>query len=576
MHAPTELIVELAVVIVAALLAAMAARALKLPVLIGYLVVGVVLGPSGFGVVRDSAIIRLLAEIGVALLMFTIGIELSLGWLSRLKHAAFICAPLQIIGTAAFGYLAGTWLGWNSEAALIFGFALSLSSTMVVVKLLTHRGELQKRYGEAMVAILIIQDLAAVVMVAIIPALSQMGEASVFTLVQLVIKGVAFLVWVVVLAWWLVPALMRVVVRSYSKEVFVITAAALCLGGAASGHLLGFSLALGAFAAGLVISESPYGHELTANIIPLRDLFGLVFFVSLGLLFNVSEVWRQSHAVLVLLACILVGKPVITAVAMLIGGYWTRSAVAAGLGLAQVGEFSFLVITLAWQQKVIPPQTYSLLIAVAIVSLLLTPLWMQFGRLFYRKLCTGKKRRELTAWAGDRGEVEIPPGHVLLCGYGRIGGRIGERLLKQGYPFVVVEFDQHVINELDERDVPTVFGDASSAVVLEAAGAAQARLAVLALPEGGSTRLAVRELRRINPSLPIIVRVHSDEEVEAVSHEGAARVIYAEWEAGLEMVRDTLLLLGEPPDEVSALVDRERSARPVYWFENGGKHEPSG
>jgi CPA2 family monovalent cation:H+ antiporter-2 len=365
---------------------------------------------------------------------------------------------------------------------------------------------------------------------------------------------------------------MRVVARSYSKEIFVATAAALCLGGAATGHLLGFSLALGAFAAGLVISESPYGHELLAKVTPLRDLFGMIFFVSLGLLFDASHVWRQIVPVAVLLICVFVGKAAITTMAAVAGGYHARAALAAGLGLSQIGEFSFLITTIAWGQSVIGDNVNSLIIAVATLSLLVTPLWMHLGHRLYLKMRSYGLQDDLEERATRRRQpLDSLREHVVLCGYGRIGSRVGEALAEQGHPVVVVDYDQHVINALASRGGITVYGDASSAALLAAAGAARARLAVVALPEGASTRLAVRELRRLNPSLHIVARAHSDEEVEAAYREGATRVIYAELEAGLETTRDALVCLGHAQEEVQELIDRARSPRQGCFTRNGGE-----
>ncbi len=571
MNASPRLVADLTLVVAGGLLGAIGARALKLPVIVGYLIAGVALGPSGFKVLRDSEVIGVMAEVGVALLMFAIGVELSLGWLSRLKRAAFVSAPVQIVLTGLLGYAAGVLMGWRPAEAVILGFALSLSSTMVVIKILSERGELHTRHGQAMVAILIIQDLAVVLMVAIIPVLSGLSGGSAADFVQVAAKGVAFLLWIFALARWIVPAFMRVVARSYSKEVFVATAAALCLGGAASGHVLGFSLALGAFAAGLVISESPYGHELLSNVTPLRDLFGMIFFVSLGLLFDVSHVGRSIGPVVVLLIGVFVGKAIITTMAALAGRYHARAAIAAGLGLAQIGEFSFLVATLAWRQGVIRDNVHSLIIAVATLSLLATPFWMHLGHALYLKMRSHGLQDDLEERAARRREpLEWLKDHVVLCGYGRIGSRVGEALLEQGHPFLVVDYDQHVINALASRGVMTIYGDASISALLSAAGAARARVAVVALPEGVSTRLAVRELRRLNPSLPIVARAHSDEEVDAARREGATRVVYAELEAGLEMMRDALLCLGRGQGEVQDMVDRARSTRLACPTENGG------
>ena len=558
MHGEAHLTIDLTIAVAGGLLGALAARALRLPVLAGYLAAGLLLGPSGLGVLRNSQVIEVMAELGVTLLMFAIGVELSLAWLARMRRAAFIAGPLQILTTVGLGVAIARWLEWAPAQGLVLGFVLALSSTMVVVKGLSVRGELQTRHAHVMVAVLVIQDLAAVLMVAALPMLTGSAARSTGDLLLVAAKGIGFIVWIVVLARWLVPAVMKVVARSYSKEVFVATAAALCLGGAASGYFFGFSVALGAFAAGLVISESEYGHEVLADVTPLRDLFGMVFFVSLGLLSDVRVVARHLDWAAVLLLAVFVGKPLLAAGAAWVSGQHTRTALAAGLGLAQIGEFSFLVATLAWQRGLLSDDLHTLVLAVATLSLFATPFLMSLAGLIHA-------RTPPPDLAQARRAERIGPAalsdHVILAGYGRVGSRIGELLAERGHRFVVVDYDQHIVAALGAQGVPVLYGDASRPNLLEAAGAARARLAVVTLPEGIATRLAVRELRRLNSHLPIIARAHSTHDMAAMRAEGASQVIYAEFEAALAMLRETLLALEHEPDGVQALVDAARQSR---------------
>jgi CPA2 family monovalent cation:H+ antiporter-2 len=397
-----------------------------------------------------------------------------------------------------------------------------------------------------------------------LPALSGQAAGGGTELLTMAGKGVAFIVWVLVLARWIVPLVMRIAAREYAREVFVIVAAGLCLGGAATGHLLGFSVALGAFAAGLVISESEYSHQFLADVTPLRDLFAMIFFVSLGLLWDVRAVLAQPYLALWLLLAVVVGKPLVVAAAAWAGGYRGRSTIGAGLGLAQIGEFSFLVVTIAWRQDLLTEQAHSLIIAVAGVSLLTTPALMRLSDVMCARIGTRRYASEALAReeraAAEAMEAELS-GHVLICGYGRVGRVIGETLLKQGRSIVVVDYDQHVALELRSRDVRVIYGDASSPVILRAAGADRAGAGVVALPDSQSTRTAVRELRAINPDLPIIARVHLSEEVEATYAEGATEVVYAEFEAGLEMIRHALVTLGHDLGQAQALADGVRRGR---------------
>lgn len=553
MHAGTPLIISLTLVIAAGFAGALAARAVRLPSLVGYLLVGIVLGPSGLGVFANVETVSGFADLGVALLMFALGVELSLSMLTRTKAASLIGAPIQIVLMLALGYGMGRALGWSNAQSLVAGFVLSLSSTMVIVKLLTARGGLHTRSGEAMVAISLVQDLAAVVMVAMLPALAQ-STRGFGDLPALFVKGVAFLLWALLLARWIIPALIRLAAREYSKEVFVLLVAVLSFGGAASGYALGLSFALGAFLGGLVVSESHYSHELLAHVTPLRDLFGMVFFVSLGILSDLHAVAANPGWVAALLAALLIGKPLAAASGLIVARYGLGTAVASGLGLGQIGEFSFVVVTQAWQEGLLSREMHSLLVAVATLSLFVTPALMYLGEWVAARLRTLERLERLPEPTAEA----TPLNHVILCGYGRVGYLIGEALLAEGLPFMVVEYDAHVVADLRARGVPVIYGDASNAVLLEAAQAARARLAVVALPEGTSTKLAVGALHRANASLPIVARAHSAGEATEIHAAGARWVVYAELEAGLQMLRHALLELGKERPWVEARLDEIR------------------
>ncbi|MFB3881704.1 MAG: cation:proton antiporter [Armatimonadota bacterium] len=552
-------IFELTVIVAAGFLGALGAHFLRLPVIAGYLLVGFLLGPSGLGLLKDSALISQMAEFGIAVLMFTIGLELSVRSLSRMKPAALIAAPIQIVATAALGYGVGMSLGFGDAQSVVLGFILALSSTMVVVKLLSARGEMHTRHGQAMVAVLLTQDLAAVLMVATLPLLSDLIRDNVGFRHYAVVagKGALFVALILVFARWIAPAVLRLVARSYSKEVFIVMAAALCFTGAATASWLGLSLALGAFAAGLVISESHYSHEIMSDMTPLRDLFGMVFFVSLGLLFDVGAVGAHADWTIALALAVFLGKPVVAAIGMLAAGYHPHNAIVAGLGLAQIGEFSFLVAALGLRLGLLGEEAHSSFIAVAGVSLLLTPAMMRSGSVLYDRL----RRWERGDGIIGRYERQAQPepavqfdNHVIVCGFGRVGRVIGEALSGQEVPFVVVEYDQHTLAELSRRHIPAVYGDASRLAVLAAAGAERARLAVIALPDGASARLALHHLQELNPTIRIVARVHQSRDLEDTCRDGASEVVYAEHAASLEMLRHTMLILERDPEEVEAMI----------------------
>jgi len=572
MAAESQFVIDLAIVVAGGFLGAVAARALRLPTVAGYLAVGVLLGPAGTGLVGDSEIISSLAELGVGLLLFAIGVEVSLNSLVRMKPAALVAAPAQIVLTAGLGYGIGQLIGWGEAASVVLGFSLALSSTMVVVKLLSERGELHTRHGQAMLAMLLVQDLAAVFMVAALPLLSGAGGG-----LHLVMgRAALFVIGVYVLARYVAPVLMRAVARHYSREVFAVMSGTLCFGGAAVAHVLGFSLAMGAFAAGLMISHSHYRHQVLSDVTPLRDLLATVFFVSLGLLWEPQAIWGQWAWAALLLAAVLVGKPIIATASLLLARYHPRNAVAAGLGLGQIGEFSFLVMTLAWRAGVLGDAAHALLIPIAGVTLLLSPALMRLGEIGYGRLSRSGLGEKLIACQEERPGSPAPEmeGHVVLCGYGRVGGLVGEVLRGQRQPLVVIDYDHEAVVALRGSGTPAVYGDASRRAVLEAAGASRARLAIIALPDGASSAAAISELQTINPSLLVIARAHGVPELEALCQTGADEVVYPEYEAGLEIIQHALLLLGHDQEATREMVgDLRRDGYQRFSRGRAGWHD---
>jgi monovalent cation:H+ antiporter-2, CPA2 family len=561
METAPSLVFDLTLVLIAGVAGALLARALHLPLLVGYLLAGVVLGPSVLGRVSDSRTIEAISELGVDLLMFALGVELSFRSLGKVKSVAGVAAPAQILLSIGLGYGVGLLLGWPAAEALVFGFVLALSSTMIVVKLLSERGELHTPSGRVLVALLLIQDLAAVIMIGLLPALSNLGAGDYFQLCEIIGFGAVFIGITAILATWVAPALMDLVGKNYSKEIFVASAALLCFGGAALSYSFGFSLAIGAFVAGLMISESRYRHEVLASVAPLRDLFGLVFFVSLGLLFDRREILQHPGWTAALLAAVLFGKAFIATVSLMLAGYHARTALIAGLGVAQIGEFSFLIVLLAQRIGLLRPEIGSLIIAVAALSFLTSPVLMGMGNRLYdgaRRWAPAEKALAAHELQYSRTQAAKLEDHVLLCGYGRVGRPIGEILEQDRLAFAVIDCEHEVIAEMEARGVPAFFGDPGSPLLLQAAGLEKARLAIIALPDAISTRVTLQAMRRLNPALPIIARVHFREEIEPIYAGGAEEVVLAEFEASLELIRHSLLRLGGKAETVQARLDAIR------------------
>jgi len=561
--AESQYAIDLAIVVAGGFLGALLAQALRLPAVAGYLAAGLVLGPGVVGLIRDSAIISSLADLGVALLMFAIGMELSPSVLTRTKTATFIAAPIQIVGTAAVGYGLGQAIGWTQAASIVLGFALALSSTTVVVKLLSERKEIHTRHGQAMVAILLVQDFAAVLMVAVLPLLGGIVGGRGFDLVGILVRSLGFIVAVFALARWIAPRVLQFVARTYSREVFILMSATLCFLGAAAASALGFSLALGAFVAGLLISESHYRFQILSDVTPLRDLFGMVFFVSLGLLWEIGTLPEHGLWALALLLAVFIGKPVIAGLSALAARYHARSAIATGLGLAQIGEFSFLVVTLAWREGVVGDAVHSMVIPIAGISLFASPALMKLGGVVYDRMgATGLGDRVIAHHERSRQRPAVSlESHVVVCGYGRVGRFLGEVLRAQGYPLVVIDYDYATVSGFARQGIAAVYGDAGRRSILLAAGADRARLAVIALPDAATAVAAATELRSLNSGLRIVARAHQPKELSELIRAGADQVIYAEYEAGVEIVRHSLRLLGVGPEDVDGVVEGLRAGQ---------------
>lgn len=564
-----DLLQHLAIALGAAFLGGLAASLFRLPLILGYLGAGIAVGPNTPGFIADQETVHSVAHVGVALLMFAVGVHFSLRELAAVRRVALLGGGLQIGGTILLGLGVGLALGWDPYTGLFLGCALALSSTAVMLRVLEERGELGSAHGGAMIGILIVQDLSLVLMVAVLPSLALVGERGVAALGPVAASlGIALvsIAGVLVLASRAVPALLRLVARLGSRELFLLTAVCVCLGAGYLAVVAGLSLEIGAFLAGLVISESDYAHEVFSQVRPLRDVFASLFFVSIGMLFDprfLAENWLQVLAVVL---AIVVGKAVIGALAVGLAGEHGRTAVIAGLGLAQIGEFSFVLASIGTARQLVSDEVPDVILASALLTLLLAPFLYAGGAPVYAAL---NRLPGLSALlnrrGGDRRARPQPPEEeapqVILVGCGRVGGYISDALTELGIRHVGVDFDAAAIGRLRDRGVPVVYGDATSEVVLEKAHPERATLAVVALPDAEMSRMAVQALRHLAPDLHAVVRVHRAADIGPTRQAGAYAVVHTELEAGTEIVRQSLWLLGLPERQVHDCVERLRATR---------------
>ena len=545
---------DLAWVIVAAVVGGALAWLARQPVLLGYLVGGVLVGRFTPGpTVSDTHTFEVFAEIGVVLLMFSIGIEFSLRDLLRVRWVALIGGPLGIVLTAALGAGAGFVLGWPPLQGLAIGLVISVASTMVLVRLLIDRGELHTRHGQVLIGISLIEDLAVVALTILLPALGTRGAERPLAVLIAIGKAIAVLGPVLLLAVRGVPPLMRRVARTQNDELFLLVVLAIALGIGALTQAVGLSVALGAFLAGLIINTSDYAHETLARLLPLRDVFVAMFFVTVGMLVDPFTVAANLPLLGAMLLLILVGKAGVRTAIVLVFGYPLATAARVGIGLAQIGEFSFVLVQVARGAGLIGDEVYNTTLAASLLTILLNALLVRFVPDWLEAARLGRARRAPASALAESGAV-------VLCGFGRVGSEIGEALQTFGIPFTVIERDPDIVMQLHARGIPCVFGDAAHRDLLVRAGTDRASLVIVALPEIDRARLAVAAARALRPDVPLLARAHGRVEAEGLRAKGASEVIQPELEASATLIRHALATLGLPKERAIAYLERYRGA----------------
>ena len=559
----TGLILDLAIAFGAALGGGVIARLLRQPALLGYLIAGIIIGPYALGLIPNTDNIQILATIGVVLLLFTLGIEFSFRELARIRNVAIFGGVVQIVVTTALGTFLGiSLLGQGLYEAIAFGFMLALSSTMVVLGMLVGRGEANSVHGRVMIGILLLQDVAAAFAMFVLPVLGT-GNGSLLPVLSVaLLKAVVFIAVILVLGIWVLPHLLMRVALRQSRELFVISVAAFALGGAFAAYYFGLSAALGAFAIGLMVSESDFAHQALGDMVPLRDLFAALFFVSVGMLVDLSFLAANIIPLLILVAAIIVGKFAISSGVVRAFGYRGKTVPLVGAGLIQVGEFSFVLAQLSLGAGVITGYTYSMILGSAVITIILTP----FVFALTSKICVRRREAMQVATVGKKElAIGLPAltNHVVICGHGRVGSSVAWFLGQLAIPYVVTDLDPKTISELRRKEVPCVYGDAGNPNVLYEAGIKDATALVLAIPDPVAIRLALDHARRINPNLDIIARAHSDSELEFLQKRGVSETVRPETEAGIEIVRHLLCRLNIPVATVEELISSQRNICPM-------------
>ena len=552
----TELVVTVAAGLGMAFLFGFLAARLRLPPLVGYLLAGVALSPFTPGPVGDTAIAGQLAEIGVILLMFGVGLHFSFADLLAVRRVAVPGAAAQIAVATGLGVAAARLWGWSWGAGLVFGLSLSVASTVVLLRALEERGLLDSDKGRIAIGWLIVEDLATVIVLVLLPALSPsfggtapaQGGPVLVTIAVTLGKVAVFVAIMHIVGRRAVPWLLERVVRIGSRELFTLAVLAIALGiavGAAS--LFGVSFALGAFFAGVVISESDLSQRAASDALPLQDAFAVLFFVSVGMLFDPSILLHQPLRLLLVLLIVLVGKSAAAFVIVRVFGKPVSTALTISASLAQVGEFSFILAALGVSLGILPVDAQSLILAAALLSITLNPLVFNTIGAVARRLGEAPGTEPAQAAAVEAvasGAAGRRSGHAVLVGHGRVGGRIGEALLAAGVPQVVIEEDHAAVEALRRRGVDAIYGNAARPGILEHAALPAASLLVVAAPDPFQARRIIEIARELNPKIEIVVRTHSAAERAHLEGLGVGRVFMGEHELALAMARHALRTLG--------------------------------
>ena len=568
-----HLVVDAAIALTLALTGGLLARAARLSPIVGYLVAGMLIGPFTPGYQAEGDTIHQLAELGVVFLMFGVGLHFNLADLLAVRRLAVPPALAQVAAASLVGWAGGIALGLPRAEAAVFGMALSISSTVVLVRALEERGLGSSIHGRMLIGWLIVQDLATIVMLATLPLLA--GDGGLAGAAGAAIGAVGFAGVMLVAGSKLIPRLLTFVGRTGSRELFVLVMVCISLGIAAGAEFAGVSLALGAFIAGVAVSETEASHQAASDVLPLRDAFAVLFFVSVGMLIDPRLVVEEPLLLVGALILVIVVKPVVSAVLAGASPVPAQTAFIAGAGLAQAGEFSFVLADAGRELRLVAPATYSAILGAAALSIALNPFaFVTAGTLSQRFDPTGRLGR----WLDRQGPPpEVPPpsqDHVVIAGGGRVGALTAEALRKLAIPSVFVEVSLEQVRGLQQQGHTAFWGDAAKGDVLDAAGIANARLLVLAVPDSGSARLAAEHAHRVNPSLRIVARAHSVQDLGILRKAAIDVLVVPEFEGAATIVRESLTLLGRAEAEVSVVADAIREEE--YEFDRDARAPVSG
>ena len=505
---------------------------LKIPSIVGFLIAGMIIGPYGFGLISEVKEIEIMAEVGVILLLFTIGLEFSLKELARIKKLLLIGGGLQVLITIIISYLILSLIGIGLNQALFIGMLISLSSTAIVLKLLSDKGEIESPQGKISVGILIFQDLAIVPMFLLVDILQQSGSVDLLSIVIRLLTSAAIIAFILFSAKYLAPRILYYLARSRMRELFTVGVILILLGTAFLTHTFGLSFALGAFIAGLILSESEYSSQIIAEILPFKDVFNSIFFVSIGLLLNINFAIQFPLEIFLISVSIIVLKSLIVFALILFLKYPTRIAIISALGLAQIGEFSFI---LAQQGGNLLGEYFNLFLASTIFTMIATPFLIKFAPLIANKSKSIKKE-DVDSVSG----IEKLQDHVIIAGFGLNGRNLAKVLKESGINYIIIEMNPDTVKQERAKGEQIIFGDISREEVLHSAGIHTAKVLVVVISDRAISRRVIRIAKNLNKDLFVLVRTRYISETDELKSLGADLVIPEEFETSIQIFSSVL------------------------------------
>jgi CPA2 family monovalent cation:H+ antiporter-2 len=534
----------------------------RLPTILGFLLTGVILGPQCLGIISDNERIRMLAELGVVLLMLAIGLEFSVERLRGMQNLAVVGGTLQILISVAVSMAFAWWRGWSFYEGFFLGSVIALSSTAIVLKYLMDRGEIDSPHGRIAISILIFQDLAVVPLMIFLSAFGQSISSVSLALGLALLKTVLLLIGAFFFSRFLLPQLLYRVAALRNREIFFLFSVVICLGMAWGSGALGFSMAIGALLAGFMFANTGFSHQLIGDIVPFRHLFVSIFFVSIGLLFDIHFFFQHVFLVLSVVGLVLFVNFVIMTLLIMAFGFPPRVAVITGIILSQIGEFSFLLIEMARGSGHITPNLYQVLLSTAFLTLLMTPLLFALIpfvlKILSRYVIFGVPP---ASWTKQDRTLSSLTGHVILCGFGPTGQDLALAFQQEKVPFVIVEMNPVKIREAKKMHMKAIYGDAANQEVLKRAGISRAKAVILSFPDPLGITQIIRVVQSLNPDVILAVRTRYQGQMPQLYELGADIVVTEEWEASHELNRLVLGHLDVPEERIEYHLGRIRSRK---------------